>query len=412
MKVLIVSTSDLQGGAAIAAFRLMDALNAREGVSAKMVVRDKRSDSDRVTAVGDKIRNKWNFVTERAQIFVHNRLSRRNLFDVSTATGGVSVTSLEEFREADVIHLHWINQGMLSLKEIERIIDSGKRVVWTMHDMWAFTGICHHAAGCTRYETGCGMCPYLAKPSEGDLSARVFREKQRIYAKGNIHFVACSRWLMELAERSPLTAQGTVRAIPNPINTSDYRPRDKFLVRSQMGIPADKKVVLYAAARASDVRKGVNYLLEASELLCDRQDDLLFLIAGTEGEDIAASLAVPAQVMGYVPSSGMADLYNAADLFVTPSLQENLPNTIMEAMACGTPCVGFDIGGIPEMITHGETGYVAQYKDAVDLAKGIETVLYEWDGETMSANCREFVMNNYSPERVARQYVELYDSII
>ena len=131
MKVLIVSTSDLQGGAAIAAFRLMDALNAREGVSARMVVRDKRSDSDRVTAVGDRNRNKWNFVTERAQIFVHNRLSRRNLFDVSTASSGVSVTSLEEFREADVIHLHWINQGMLSLKEIERIIDSGKRVVWT-----------------------------------------------------------------------------------------------------------------------------------------------------------------------------------------------------------------------------------------------------------------------------------------
>ena len=201
MKVLIVSTSDLQGGAAIAAFRLMDALNAREGVSARMVVRDKRSDSDRVTAVGDRNRNKWNFVTERAQIFVHNRLSRRNLFDVSTASSGVSVTSLAEFREADVIHLHWINQGMLSLKEIERIIDSGKRVVWTMHDMWTFTGICHHAAGCTRYETGCGMCPYLAKPSEGDLSARVFREKQRIYAKGSIHFVACSRWLKELAER-------------------------------------------------------------------------------------------------------------------------------------------------------------------------------------------------------------------
>ena len=411
MKVLIVSTSDLHGGAAIAAYRLMEALVVA-GVDAQMVVRDKQSDNSRVTAVGGELRNKWSFVRERAEIFARNRFSRRNLFDVSVANSGVSITSLPQFREADVVHLHWFNQGMLSLDELERIVESGKRIVWTMHDMWAFTGICHHAAGCENYLSGCGNCPYLAKPKADDLSAKVFAKKQEIYNKGDIHFVACSRWLKDLAVLSPLTSGGSVRAIPNPIDIDKYRPEDKFEVRKRLGIAADKKVVLFAAARASDVRKGVDYLLEASELMCDRQDDLLFLIAGSEGEEIAAQLAVPAMVMGYVSPDRMMDLYNAADLFVTPSLQENLPNTIMEAMACGTPCVGFDIGGIPEMIGHGQTGYVAKYKDAADLAVGIEKVLYEWDGATMSANCREFVLDNYAEERVAREYRALYDSII
>lgn len=409
MKILIVNTSDIHGGAAIAAFRLMNALNA-SGESAKMLVRDRFSDNENVVQIGGKLKNKFNFYLERGQIYLKNRFSRENLFDVSIANTGVSITQLPEFKEADIIHLHWINQGMLSIEEIGKILASGKKVVWTMHDMWAFTGICHHAGTCKKYEQECGSCPYLIAASENDLSKQTFQEKQLAYTKGKITFVACSNWLKELAEKSPLTHGHSVVSIANPIDTKKYYPKDKNQIRERLNLPADKKIVLFAAVKASDPRKGVDYLVEASKIMAQHPNEILFLIAGNHGEEIEKQLALPALSLGYVSSSEMAEIYNACDLFVTPSLQENLPNTIMEAMACGTPCVGFDIGGIPEMISHGKNGYVAKYKDADDLANGILWTIYKADAETLSANAREKVLIEYAQEKIATKYIELYNA--
>ena len=409
MKILIVNTSDIHGGAAIAAFRLMNALNA-SGESAKMLVRDRFSDNENVVQIGGKLKNKFNFYLERGQIYLKNRFSRENLFDVSIANTGVSITQLPEFKEADIIHLHWINQGMLSIEEIGKILASGKKVVWTMHDMWAFTGICHHAGTCKKYEQECGSCPYLLAASENDLSKQTFQEKQLAYTKGKITFVACSNWLKELAEKSPLTHGHSVVSIANPIDTKKYYPKDKNQIRERLNLPADKKIVLFAAVKASDPRKGVDYLVEASKIMAQHPNEILFLIAGNHGEEIEKQLALPALSLGYVSSSEMAEIYNACDLFVTPSLQENLPNTIMEAMACGTPCVGFDIGGIPEMISHGKNGYVAKYKDADDLANGILWTIYKADAETLSANAREKVLIEYAQEKIATKYIELYNA--
>lgn len=408
MKILIISKSDLRGGAAIAAYRLMQALNTTD-VSAKMMVMEKMSDDDNVIQVGGAVKSKFGFYSERASIFVKNKFSRNNLFDVSIASKGVSVTKTSEFKDADVIHLHWINQGMLSLDEIGRILSSGKKVVWTMHDMWAFTGICHHAGTCRNYETGCGICPYLANPSEKDLSHKIFEKKHKIYSKGHITFVACSNWLEELALKSPLTQNHTVVSIPNPINTNQYRPMDKYYIRDTMNLPKDKRIVLFAAAKVSDKRKGIDYLVEAANILSETEkSNILFMMAGSHGEGISPQLPFSAYHLGYVDSDKMIDLYNSADLFVTPSLQENLPNTIMEAMSCGTSCVGFDIGGVPEMIQHKSTGYVAKYKDAQDLADGISWVLNDADAETISSNSREFVIRNYSQEAIAKRYIDLY----
>lgn len=407
MNILIISTSDIHGGAAIAAFRLMNALRA-EGQYAKMLVRDRLSDNENVIQIGSEYKNKWNFYWERGNIFLKNRFSRENLFDISIANTGVSVTETPEFKQADVIHLHWINQGMLSASEIGNILASGKKVVWTMHDMWAFTGICHHAGVCRNYERECGSCPYLISASPDDLSHAVFLQKKSAYANGKITFVACSQWLGQLAANSPLTDGHTVVSVPNPINTGTYRPKDKMQARKTLGLPADKKIVLFAAVKASDKRKGMDYLTEASRLMEQRADDILFLIAGNNGEEMERQLSLPARSAGYVSAEKMPDLYNAADVFVTPSLQENLPNTIMEAMACGTPCVGFNIGGIPEMIEHGKTGYVAEYKNARDLANGLVWTLFVADSETLSANAREKAATNYAENRIVKQYMEIY----
>lgn len=403
MKVLIVSTSDIHGGAAIAASRLMHALNLN-GVQAKMLVRDKHSADENVCQIGGKMQNKWSFYWERGKIFLNNRFSRENLFDVSIANTGVSITELPEFKQADIIHLHWINQGMLSLNEIRKILASGKKVVWTMHDMWAFTGICHHAGNCAHYRIYCGNCPYLKTASPNDLSRKTHQQKQADYSSGKIHFVACSQWLANLAKTSPLTQNRSVTAIPNPINTEIYAPKDKQSVRKSMNLPLDKKIVLFAAVKASDKRKGMDYLIEASKLLKD--NNLLFLIAGTNGEEIARQLSVESVNIGFVAPDKMPDVYNAADAFVTPSLQENLPNTIMEAMSCGTPCVGFRIGGIPEMIDHKQTGYVADYKNAEDLANGISWTLRHIHAP--APDVRQKVLNEYDQHIVAEKYKKIY----
>ncbi len=409
MKVLLVSTSDLRGGAAIAAYRLLDALNAN-GVSAKMLVLERLSNNRNIIQVGGAIKSKLTFLNERARIFAKNRLSRKNLFDVSIANSGISITKTAEFKEADVVHLHWINQGLLSLDEIGRILASGKKVVWTMHDMWSFTGICHHAGTCQNFKTGCGMCPYLQSPNDKDLSYKIFKKKRKIYSKGKITFVACSNWLKDLAAESPLTEGHALLSIPNPIDTAIYRPKNKHIIRQEMNLPKDKRIVLFVAAKVSDKRKGIDYMIDAAKILFEKNgDNILFLMAGSGGEGISSHLPFSAFNLGYVDSEKMMDLYNAADVFVTPSLQENLPNTIMEAMACGTPCVGFDIGGVPEMIQHKSTGYVAKYKDSEDLANGIIWVLKDADAETISSNSREFVLNNYSQNNVAKQYIDLYD---
>ncbi|WP_298645756.1 glycosyltransferase family 4 protein [uncultured Proteiniphilum sp.] len=408
MKVLFISTYDIQGGAAIAATRLLHAMR-NAGCDVSMAVRTKQGDDAAVFTAGNKKANALRFYWERGVIYLHNRLSRENLFDVSIANTGVAITELPEFKEADVIHLHWINQGMLSVKEIGRILASGKKVVWTMHDMWPFTGICHHAGSCSAYTAGCGHCPYLAVPDGNDISTRVFRRKQEAYRRGEITFTACSNWLKELAEKSPLTRDHRLFSIPNPIDTETYRPMDKKEIRKKLNLPLDSKIILFAAVKASDPRKGMDYLVEAGRMMASPSDDLLFLIAGSGGKDIEERLSLPARSMGYLPPQQMPELYNAADLFVTPSLQENLPNTIMEAMACGTPCVGFRTGGIPEMINHRENGYVAGYRDAADLSEGMLWILREEVHATLSINARRKVLVKYAQEKVAQQYMELYE---
>ncbi|MFA6702157.1 MAG: glycosyltransferase family 4 protein [Dysgonamonadaceae bacterium] len=408
MNVLIVSTSDIHGGAAIAAFRLMRALQT-VGTNVKMIVREKQSDDKDIIQVGGNLNNKWNFYWERGIIFLKNRLSKENLFDISIANTGISITKLPEFQQADVIHLHWINQGMLAVNEIKDILKSGKKVVWTMHDMWAFTGICHHARKCIGFQNSCGNCPYLKTNTKKDLSHRIFEEKMDAYSYGKISFVACSKWLKSLAVTSPLTKNHLVTAIPNPIDTNMYSNSDKTEIRRKLHLPLDKKIVLFAAVKASDKRKGVDFLLDTAKQLSAHKNQLLFLIVGNEGDQIAQQIDISTFCTGFIDPKQMQDLYNAADLFLTPSLQENLPNTIMEAMACGTPCVGFNIGGIPEMIDHKKNGYVAEYMDANDLTRGILWSLFESDAEMLSKNAREKVLLEYEQDKIAKRYLKLYE---
>ena len=273
MRILIVNTAERTGGAAIAANRLLHALN-HNGVEATMLVRDRKTDSPSVASIEPSWRLRVNFLWERGIIWLANGLSKRNLFQVDIANAGTDITRMEVFRQADIIHLHWVNQGFLSLGDLERIMASGKPVVMTMHDQWYFTGICHYSGDCDKYQSQCCHCPMLTRGGIGiDLARRVFDRKRAIYNGKALAFVGCSRWIADLARKSPLTQGHLVTNVPNAIDTDVFTPMDQATARERHGLPADKRLLLFGAQRITDERKGFRYLKEACEhLMQDRPD--------------------------------------------------------------------------------------------------------------------------------------------
>ncbi|MCD8317739.1 MAG: glycosyltransferase family 4 protein [Paraprevotella sp.] len=413
MRVLIVNTSENIGGAAIAANRLMEALK-NNGVKAKMLVRDKRTEQITVASLPQSPMLKAKFAWERFCIWKANRFSKHNLFQVDLANTGTDITSLPEFKEADVIHLHWVNQGFLSLKDIRRFIETGKPIVWTMHDQWPFTGICHYSGTCTKYRTECHHCPMLAGGgSSHDLSAKVFRRKQNMLHGAHIIFVACSRWLEGLARQSSLLVGQEVTSIPNTINTNVFHPMEHMQMRLQCDLPIDKKLLLFGSLKATDPRKGIDYLVEACRLLKEKHAELAaqigIVVVGNRADQIRSLFPFPVYAIDYVGNEKqMARLYNTADAYVTPSLEDNLPNTIVEALSCGIPCVGFNVGGIPEMIEHRKNGYLAEACNAEDLAEGIRFVLEAPAPEDLSAQAVHSALAKYGENNIASKYIAVY----
>ena len=416
MRVLIVNTSERTGGAAVAASRLMEALN-NNGVKAKMLVRDKETDRLTVAAVPGQKWMQFYFLWERFVVWLRLHFNRKHLFEVDIANCGADVTQLPEFQEADVVHLHWINQGMLSLKGIRKILNTGKPVVWTMHDIWPATAICHLTLDCRNFETQCAHCRLLpGNGSTNDLSTQIWKRKQQMLNDRQITFVTCSQWLAGEAQKSALLKGQRVVSIPNPIDTHIYTPKDKQQARQRVGLPTEGRIILFASQRVTNRNKGMGYLLEACRLLAEqypeKKEDITVAILGGHAEEIEGQLPFRTCPLGYVnDEQRIVDIYNAADVFVLPSLSENLPNTIMEAMTCGVPSVGFRIGGIPEEIDHQQNGYVADYCSSEDLARGIWWTLYEADHEAVRKACLQKVAHNYSQQSVANRYLEVYESL-
>ena len=418
MKILIINTSERVGGAAIAADRLMQAwkntFSGDRGQTAGMLVRDRQSDRLSVSSIPSSWLLPFKFLWERLVVFLNNGWRRSSVFAVDIANTGTDVTRMKEFQKADVVHLHWVNQAFLSLKDLERIFQSGKRIVITMHDQWYFTGICHYSATCNKYESQCEHCPQLGRPIFGyDMARRVFNRKRSIYQKAHLTFVGCSQWIADLAQRSVLTQGQRVISIPNTIDTERFAPQDKIAARQTNHLPIDRKLLLFSCQRITNEIKGFRYMSEACRILHEQHPDIAahlgLVVVGGDSDKVREQVAIEVFNVDYVNGEDqMATLYNAVDIFVTPSLQDNLPNTIMEALACGVPCVGFNIGGIPEMIDDRQNGYVAHYRDAEDFANGILWTLDPERYAELAKAARQKVLDCYSEERVAKLYMEIY----
>ena len=411
MKVVLLNTSERTGGAAIAANRLMKAL-IDSGIDAKTLVLNKQTDDENIISIRSSFFKRqialWNFLWERWIIFVNNRFSRKNLFKVSIANTGFDISKHPLVKEADIIHLHWINQGFLSLKSIKKLIQLGKPIVWTMHDMWTCTGICHYSWQCKNYFGQCGNCLFLNSNRKNDLSHKLLRKKLFL-AKTNIQLVAVSTWLKDSAEKSMLTQSLPISVIPNAINNSVFTPSNKQLARKKFSFPKEKKIILMGAAKLNDPIKGFDYLRQALSLLKEKRNDFLLVLFGRikDCDSFLSDLDVEFVFMDLIENvSVIVQLYAAADVTVVPSNYETFGQTLIESMACGCPVVSFDNSGQTDIIDHKINGYLAKYQDPEDLAKGILWCLENY--HLLTAEARKKVENNYSEEIVAKQYINLY----
>lgn len=411
LKIIIVNTTDTQGGAARAAYRLHESL-LLQGLDSQMLVRVKSSGDFRVK---EKINTKWDRIkshlnTYRDRHLLKPYLNRSStLFTTNIYSSGNLVEEINRLKP-DIVHFHWMRDGMIKMQDLHKI---SAPIVWSMHDMWLFTGGCHYDDECLRYSKGCGFCKKLKSTREKDLSSYILNIKKSSLKKVN-SFVAIglSRWMQKEACKSTLLKNMEVVHLPNPINTNIFKPADRKHARNLWGFPQEKQIVLYGAIGATaDPRKGFKELNEAI-LLIDKKN-VETVVFGVKEPELAPALGCKVHYLGSLADDvSLVSLYNAVDVMVVPSLQENLSNAIMESLACSTPVVAFNIGGNSDMIDHQETGYLAKAFESTDLARGIEWVLNSTDYEKLCSNAREAVINKFDQEVVGAKYVELYEKII
>ncbi|MBR5118295.1 MAG: glycosyltransferase [Muribaculaceae bacterium] len=410
MRVVIVNHSDMQGGAAIVSLRLAHALQ-EVGVDARMLVIDKQSDDPLVCVMGGKWGNKWRFLAERLGVFMRNGFRRDTLFKIDTGSHGINIATHPWVKDADVVCLNWVNQGTMSLKSIKKLADSGKPIVWTMHDMWNCTGVCHYSFDCERYKDRCHSCPLLETKGD-DLSTKIQEKKRKLYEQVPIHFVAVSHWLADCCRQSKTMSNSSLSVIFNafPIHDFDYCR----LSGEIEGIPADKKILVMGARRLDVEVKGFKELIETTQYIARNKPELagkihLVLYGDLHDKSLLDKIEVPCTYLGLIGSTEkLSQLYRHSDIVLSTALYENLPGTLIEGQASGCLPVTFGKGGQADIVEHLKTGYIADYKDPASVASGIE-----W---AISANVsREFlhgeVERKFAASKIAQQYIELFNNL-
>ncbi|AEE26584.1 glycosyltransferase family 4 protein [Francisella hispaniensis] len=407
MKILIVNTSDIQGGAARAAYRLHRSL-LDANIDSQMLVQSKASDDYTVITEDSRLRRYLNKLRPIIDGLPVRKYKHRikTLFSPSWFGFNNIVTKINKINP-DIVHLHWVNGGMLKIEDIARI---KAPIVWSLHDMWAFTGGCHYDEECQGFLKGCGSCKVLRSSSQNDLSKKVFKRKQKTFnIKKDITIIGLSSWLNECSKNSTLLKTKSHINLPNPIDTNIFKPFYKDKARELWNLPTGKKLVLFGAMSAtSDPRKGFKELNEALQKIV-KTDDIELVVFGSSKPTSAPDFSFKANYLGQLNDDvSLVTLYNAVDVMVVPSLQENLSNTIIESLSCGTPVVAFDIGGNNDMIDHNKNGYLAKPFDSQDLANGIEWILNSKDYDYLCQNARYKVLREFDSKVVAQKYIQLY----
>ena len=413
MKIAILNTYT-SGGAGIACARLVEALR-RGGHQVSVLTAENKSQKPNVKTTMSYLRWRFNFTAERLSWW-RQEANKEVRFAFSLGNWGKNASAQQAVNQADIIHLHWINHGFLSLENLNQLAKLNKPIVWTLHDLWAFTGGCHYSGSCENYTQNCGNCIFVKKPKPNDISFSIFEQKKAIYPNfKNLNIVTCSGWLADLARKSPLLKNATIQNIANPIDTQIFSPVNKQIAKQNLGLAPNKQIILFVAANISDKRKGFELLAESLNLLAQQYDKtkIALLIMGKADEEILKKLPFQVHYLGNLNKiEEIVQAYSAADVFAMPSLEDNLPNTIMESLACATPVVAFKVGGIPEMIIHQQTGYLADNQDVINLKNGLLWLLNYENKEKLNQAARQFVLDHYHFELINSAYTTIYQQAI
>ena len=411
MKILLLSTSDIYGGAFIAAYRLLKGLQ-QSGVQAQMIVQSKKSDDYSVIGPQTKWQKIFGKLRPTLDSIPIRFYKQRKKIIFSPAILPDNINKKIQDINPDIIHLHWISEGFIRIETLAKI---NKPIIWTLHDMWAFTGGCHYDEECGKYNKNCGYCPTLGSNKKNDLSYKIFKRKEKFWKNLNLTIVTPSSWLGECAKKSLLFYKTRVEVIPNGIDLNRFKPIDKNIARDILCLPKDKKLILFGALSAlGDKRKGFLLLKEALKNFSSKENkDIEMVIFGSSKPRNEEDLGFKTHYLGQLnDETSLVLAYSAADIMISPSIQDNLPNTIMESLACGTPVVAFNIGGIHDMIEHQKNGYLAKPFNTGDLTYGIKWVLEDdIRRKQLSQNAREKVVQEFDIVKVAKKYEDLYKDV-
>ena len=419
LKVVHLNTYDGNGGAGKACLRLNHALLG-ENIHSKVIVHYQFGKNAQVGTFNKTMLQKgFTAATIVLERLLGKKYLKANLRTPFSFTWfGRSVINHPDVKAADVIHLHWVNHSFLNPKHLAEIAKLNKPVVWTFHDSNAFTGGCHVRYTCDHYQHACGYCPLLKHPEADDISNKTWNEKDKAYQLLNFNIVAPSSWMLNSVLLSSLMKNKAINQIPNTLNTGVFKPQDKAGVRKQLGLPADKFLFLtgFMPSR-KDSHKGTEYLTTSLNKLADskgiKETNIELIVFGNREGDLLPAFPFKTTFLGTIADEEkLAGCYAAADGFLIPSLEDNLPYTVMESLACGTPVVTFRTGGIPDMVQHKHNGYIANYQSPESFCLGM-TWLYEHeDLQTLRENARETVMASFNEQAVAQKHIQLYNELV
>lgn len=413
MKILHLNSTDKVGGAALGAYSVHKGLLNLD-INSKMLVQTKISNEEEIIGADNCL--------ELIAGFLKRRLDKLPTFFYpgrQTATYYPAIMPTIIYPKIkkinpDIINLHWICGGFL---DIESLAKFNKPIIWTLRDMWAFTGGCHFSENCNKYTNSCGSCPILGSSNENDLTKSVWKRKNKTYKNLNLTVVTLSSWLADCAKSSSLFKNTRIEVIPNGFDFSVFKPLDKISARNEFSLPADKNLILFGAVNSlKDPRKGFQYLIPALQKLYEENslNNTELVVFGASEPDKSIDLKYKANYVGYIKDPNkLAKLYSAADVMIVPSTQESFGKTAAEAMACGTPVAAFDTSGLKDIISHKISGYLATPYEINDLADGIKWILEDANRyKNLSFKAENKIKRDFDIKNVVKKYENLYREIL
>lgn len=403
MNVIHLTTSVSKNSACA---RINDALRS-QGVDSKILVLKQNNDYEFEIPIKHKYKKKLNGIFTYIEKKYINSKKGYDKPTFSVSLNSIGLNGIEEIKRADIINIHWCNWGLLSIKDIYRLSKMKKRIVWTMHDSWGFTGGCHVRYGCEKYIKGCNNCPMLGSKRRRDISYLIWNLKKKYYKKSNFAVIVPSKIHKEFAEKSELLDGKEISVVSNPISNKIFKQINKTIARNILELPNDKKIILFGAVNPKNKYKGSEYLIKALKLykVKNNIDNINIVVFGANKFNELMEIGYNVTCVGTIRSEvHMNLLYSASDLFISPSLEESFGQTFLESIASGTPCIGFKNTGAEDIIISGKNGYLADYKDCDDLEYGIEYFI---------DNSRKviFDIEKFSYQNIARKYINIYEQL-